>query len=74
MAKKSEESIGFEEARDELMSIVSALEGGGHTLEQSLALWQRGEELAGLCQTWLDTARATLDAAMSEADTSIQRG
>lgn len=74
MAKKSEESIGFEEARDELMSIVSALEGGGHTLEQSLALWQRGEELAGLCQTWLDTARATLDAAVSEADTSIQRG
>lgn len=73
MAKKSEESIGFEEARDELMRIVSALEGGGHTLEESLGLWQRGEELAGLCQTWLDTARATLDAAMSEVDASTER-
>lgn len=65
MAKKTDESLGFEEARDELTRIVTSLEGGGHTLEESLALWQRGEELAALCQSWLDKARATLDAAMA---------
>lgn len=68
MAKKTDEPVGFEEARDELTRIVASLEGGGHTLEESLALWQRGEELAALCQSWLDKARATLDAAMATPD------
>ncbi len=67
MVKKATESLGFEEARDELTRVVASLEGGGLTLEESLALWQRGEELAGLCQSWLDQARATLDAAATPA-------
>ena len=55
--------LGFEAARDELMAVVARLEAGGLTLEESLALWERGEELAGLCQGWLDAARVRLDAA-----------
>jgi exodeoxyribonuclease VII small subunit len=55
-------SMSFEIARDELASVVQQLESGGLTLEQSLALWERGEQLATLCQTWLDTARTRLDA------------
>ncbi len=47
----------YEQARDELARVVAALEAGGLTLEQSLALWERGEELAASCQTWLDAAR-----------------
>ncbi|RIQ21282.1 exodeoxyribonuclease VII small subunit [Jiangella rhizosphaerae] len=53
----------YEQARDELIQIVAKLEAGGSTLEESLALWQRGEELAALCERYLDGARAKLDAA-----------
>jgi exodeoxyribonuclease VII small subunit len=52
----------YEQARDELLDVVRRLEAGGVTLEESLALWERGEHLAGVCQTWLDGARARLDA------------
>jgi exodeoxyribonuclease VII small subunit len=53
----------YEEARDELVQIVAKLEAGGTTLEDSLALWQRGEELARLCERYLDGARRRLDEA-----------
>lgn len=54
------EELTFEKARDELAQIVSTLEQGGLSLEESLALWERGETLAAICQTWLDAARARL--------------
>ncbi|MFC8719263.1 exodeoxyribonuclease VII small subunit [Kitasatospora sp. NPDC057198] len=60
-----EESLGYEQARDELLQVVRQLETGGTTLEESLALWERGEELAKVCQRWLDGARARLDAALA---------
>ena len=50
----------YEQARDELAEVVRRLEGGGLTLEESLALWERGEELAELCRHWLDRARERL--------------
>ncbi|MFB7948309.1 exodeoxyribonuclease VII small subunit [Kitasatospora phosalacinea] len=60
-----QESLGYEQARDELLQVVRQLETGGTTLEESLALWEHGEELAKVCQRWLDGARARLDAAMA---------
>lgn len=54
--------IGYEAARDELVEVVRALEGGGTTLEESLELWERGEALATRCQGLLDGVRARLDA------------
>lgn len=57
------EQPSYEEARDELVEIVRRLEAGGVTLEESLALWERGEVLAKVCQDWLDGARARLEAA-----------
>lgn len=60
--------LSYEEARDELTKVVSALEAGGVGLEESLQLWERGEELAAICQEWLDGARAKLEAAKSEAE------
>ncbi|GHJ50261.1 hypothetical protein Cs7R123_76030 [Catellatospora sp. TT07R-123] len=59
------EQLSYEQARAELAEVVQKLESGGGTLEESLALWERGEKLAGICQTWLDTAKARLDAATS---------
>lgn len=55
----------YEGARDELIETVRRLEAGGTTLEESLALWERGEALADACQTWLDGARTRLEAAHS---------
>jgi exodeoxyribonuclease VII small subunit len=55
------EELSYEEARDQLVEVVRTLEQGGTTLAESLALWERGEELARICQTALDGARARLD-------------
>ncbi|MDQ1749851.1 MAG: exodeoxyribonuclease small subunit [Pseudonocardiales bacterium] len=62
--------ISYEEARAELREIVQSLESGGQPLEKSLALWQRGETLAGICQQWLDGARSRLDAAIAAASSN----
>ena len=60
----------YEQARTELREIVAKLESGGQSLEESLALWERGEQLADICQRWLDGARTRLDAAIAEHDAS----
>lgn len=60
-------TIPYEQARDELIQVVQKLEAGGTTLEESLSLWERGEELAAICQRWLDGARARLAAASGSA-------
>ncbi|MFC8533882.1 exodeoxyribonuclease VII small subunit [Streptomyces sp. NPDC057249] len=57
--------LGYEQARDELIEVVRRLEAGGTSLEDSLALWERGEELAKVCRHWLEGARARLDAALA---------
>lgn len=62
------EALGYEQARDELIEVVRQLETGGTTLEESLALWERGEELARVCRRWLEGARARLDAALAEEE------
>ncbi|MFF8288061.1 exodeoxyribonuclease VII small subunit [Streptomyces sp. NPDC016309] len=64
-ANTTETAIGYEQARDELIEVVRRLEAGGTTLEESLALWERGEELAKVCRRWLEGARARLDAALA---------
>lgn len=56
-------SLSYEQARDELVGVVRALETGNATLEESLTLWERGEALADRCQEWLDGARARLSKA-----------
>lgn len=61
------EDLTYEQAREELVAVVTRLETGGETLEGSLALWERGEALAARCQAWLDGAKARLDAAQQAA-------
>ena len=60
-------SLSYEQARDELVRVVADLEQGSSTLEQSLALWERGEALAKRCEEWLLGAKARLDAARAAA-------
>ena len=73
-SKVAEEALGYEQARDELIEVVRRLEVGGTTLEESLALWERGEELAKVCRRWLDGARARLDAALAEEEEAGTEG
>ena len=63
----TEQTLAYEEARQQLIEVVQALEAGGTSLEESLALWERGEKLATTCQEWLAGARKRLDAVI-EAD------
>jgi exodeoxyribonuclease VII small subunit len=60
------DALSYEQARDELASVVKRLETGGLTLEQSLELWERGERLAAVCGRLLEGARARLSAATAE--------
>jgi exodeoxyribonuclease VII small subunit len=55
--------LNYEQARDQLVDIVSRLETGGISLEESITLWERGEALAKRCEQWLDGAKERLDAA-----------
>ena len=55
--------LSYETARAQLVEVVTQLESGGVPLDESLALWERGERLAKVCQRWLDGAQAKIDAA-----------
>jgi exodeoxyribonuclease VII small subunit len=63
--KETFEDLSYEQAR--LVAVVSRLEAGGVSLEESLALWERGEALANRCEEWLEGARRRLDAARGDA-------
>jgi exodeoxyribonuclease VII small subunit len=58
----------YEQSRDELADVVKQLEAGGLTLEQSLALWERGEILAAQCETFLAAAKARLEETSAQSD------
>ena len=62
--------LSYEQARDELVRVVGELEPGAEPLERSLELWERGEALARRCEEWLIGARARLDAARSQTQSS----
>jgi exodeoxyribonuclease VII small subunit len=62
----TDDKPSYEQAREELLDVVRRLETGGTTLEESLALWERGEQLATICQEWLDGARQRLDAVLGD--------
>ena len=69
-----QDGLGYEEARDALTEIVARLEAGNLTLEESLTLWERGEQLAAICRDRLDGARARLDAAIGKQPASSSEG
>ncbi|MDP9094417.1 MAG: exodeoxyribonuclease VII small subunit [Actinomycetota bacterium] len=63
--------ITYEAARAELREVVAKLESGGQSLEESLALWERGEVLADICQKWLDQASSRLDESIAAHDARV---
>jgi exodeoxyribonuclease VII small subunit len=59
--------LSYEQARDELVRLVARIESGEAPLEESMVLWERGEELAAHCQAKLDQAQTRLDAVTESA-------
>lgn len=55
--------LSYEDAKEELVSIVATLESGSVSLEESMRLWERGEQLAAHCTRWLDQAQQSVDGA-----------
>lgn len=76
MAANDINKLSYEEARNELVAVVADLEKGTATLEETLALWERGEALANRCEEWLVGAKARLEAARAAASaaTSAKSG
>jgi len=68
-AENNAAAPSYEVARAELADVMKALESGGQPLEESLELWRRGEELADICQRWLDDAGRRLDEAIAARST-----
>ena len=68
------EALTYEQAREQLMQVVSALEQGNATLEESMALWERGEALAAQCEKWLSGAKSRLDAALASKQANAKAG
>ncbi|TCK26571.1 exodeoxyribonuclease VII small subunit [Pseudonocardia endophytica] len=64
------EELDYEQARDELAEVVRALEVGGLGLDESVALWERGEALATRCEQQLAGARERVNTALAEAEES----
>lgn len=62
-------TFGYERARDELVNVVKMLEQGGMDLDDSLALWERGEALANRCEEHLAGARRRVEDALSRRGT-----
>lgn len=60
--------LGYEQARDELVDVVSTLEHGGLDLDASLALWERGEALANRCEEHLAGARERIESVLNAED------
>lgn len=60
-------TMTYEQCRAELETIVSALEKGTASLDESVTMWERGEALAARCEEWLTGARARLEAARKPA-------
>jgi exodeoxyribonuclease VII small subunit len=55
------EALTFEEARKELERIVAELESGQASLEEAVALWERGETLHRFCLAKLDSAEGKIE-------------
>ena len=67
MSSPSPDQLSYEQARDELIQVVQRLESGGAPLDEALALWERGEQLAAVCQQRLAGAKAKVDAARAKS-------
>ena len=61
-------AMSFEDALKALEDVVRKLEGGEVPLEESISLYERGEQLRGHCQARLDSAQARIEKIVAGPD------
>lgn len=67
----SEKEFSFEASLEELQNIVTALENGNVSLDDSLSLYERGVSLVRLCNKRLDEAQQRVDAVRTASDGTV---
>ena len=60
--------MSFEEALRALQQVVRQLEDGEVPLDQSIALYERGEKLRAHCQARLDAAQARIEKIVTDSE------
>ena len=68
MSELAVDGLGYEQARDELADVVRKLEAGGLSLDDAVALWERGEALARRCDEQLAGARERVQKVLDAAE------
>ena len=69
----ADRAASYEHARDELATVVARLESGGLSLDESLTLWERGEQLSAICTRFLDGARERVEQALQSGTADAGR-
>lgn len=64
--------MSFEDALRALEDVVRKLEGGEVPLDESITLYERGEELRKHCQARLDAAQARIEKIVAGPDGKVQ--
>ena len=71
---KSVEKLAYEEAFSELETIVSALEAGDRPLDESMALFERGQAIIKRCALLLDQAELKVRQVSGESLVDFSEG
>ena len=66
------DSLNYEETRDELERVVSALQTGGLTLEESVHAWEKGEYLAKRVEKMLEGVKEKIEKVQKEQQAAGQ--
>ena len=69
--EKSLSGLSYEQAMSELESVVGALESGERSLDEILALFERGQELVRYCADLLDKAELKVQQLSGESLTDF---
>ena len=70
MTDSDDKQPDFEKALQELESLVTRLESGEMSLDESLSEFKRGVELTRHCQTVLDKAQQSVEQLLNNDDES----
>jgi exodeoxyribonuclease VII small subunit len=67
-----EQEIRFEEGYQELVQIIDQLEAGDLSLDDSMALFERGRSLVLLCEKQLNSAELRVSQLLSDGDGNLR--
>lgn len=73
MSEKKDDELTFEVAFQELEETVERLEGGELTLDEAIALFERGQALARLCDEKLEQAELRVNQLLPDAEGSFRQ-